>query len=361
MSEETYVDQGSMMDDYFSSNADLVFQDSDDDFDPSESTEAPTNAETAKKKEPTDMPGQDDIEEVEQTEETEKKETTEDIKQPDPFSFTEMGEDGKEIFDPMSAMDFIQRKKEGKSEPEVGFQYEEKPPIQSEQEQAPQVDYEQSVKQVYLAGFDYLDAFLQDGYDYDDAVKLAKQAAQNDLNNYLQEKKISDMENRLRSEFEGKKELAQNISEIEKLRPVSTRNLHEMASEGGYKNIEHFQQALMTPGLGGDAIQYLFNRDNQGKTFKSTEEVAQAMQDWFIKFSADKTALRFLEEITRSRIAIRNLPKIVSEARKTKERVSETNARAKGITPASTINKHRTDTSSREPNLVNQYLGIDEV
>jgi hypothetical protein len=358
--DEQYVDQSSMVDDFLSQE--LVYQDSGESFNPAADNKNAESAEIIDDTEQTETT-EEQTADTEQPEKTEQEAAGVDVE--DPLGFTEKLPDGTERFNPISAMDFIARKTEEGKEPVPGFTFSEPaieaPAPAAQQEQT--VSYEDSLKSLYFAGFDYLESYIRQGYDPATAAQLAKQAADTDLRNHLQEKRMKDMEERLRTEFEEKKTAKQKSDELDALRPESTKNLYEMAKHGGYGSIEKFQQVLMTPGYGGDVINYLFTKDTAGQKFKSVDERAGAMKDWFIKMSADKQALGFLEEVARARYSNKMMPKLISEARKTREKVETSNAKAKGVAPVSVQNKQRNNPANAPKDLLSEFLGsgYDEV
>lgn len=354
-----YVDQDAMTEDFFEGH-ELVFQESGEPAAVIESTNA-KNAETN-----TEV----NFSESENTEEpiinqSNEKNNVENAPA-DPFAFLDTSGESP-VFNPSAAMEFFNA---AQSAPKQEQFSAELPPITPE---APaqngnitetQLSYKESIEILNNRAFDLINEFIKNGADPQTAIYYAKNAVTQELNDHLREKELKDMEARMLSQFEDKKQAKTAEMELMELRPKSTKNLYEVAKHSGYKSVEELQQALTNPAYGGNFLYYQFKTAMGNRVFKSEAERSEALNNWFIKFTSDKQALQFAESYTRSQIFNKQFPEMVKYIRGNAQRAVKENTSAKSMGPVSrqtTVRKNPA-TASKDP--LADYLsggGIDEV
>lgn len=363
MSEENFVDQESMVGDYFGDSEPLVYQDSGEPFGSNTTGHQPPNAQPAKIEE-TEVPKQEEVapeKEASNPEPVQPEKPTETPEKDiidDPFSFMETSENGEPKFNALSALDFLEKKQQSSLEVEAPQVNEE--PEQVQQSNGEEISYEDAVRTNLNTGLDYIQEALNSGYTMDQAYIYAKQQVDMQVKDHLLNKRFQDQEKSFEERLADKKAKLTHEQEMAELKPKSTANLYEMAKKGGYGSIEKLQSALMNPKYGGDMINYMFQRENKGQKYGSKEELASAMNDWFVKFTADKKGLAFLDEVAKSRIMLQRMPEIVEAVRSAKIKTDTSNSHGKSMSTPSVQNIERSQPASQGVS-VEEYYGIDSV
>lgn len=355
------IDQEAMTDDFFSDEHPLVFQQTgepavaptgqpDPNATPAENNQTDTNQPPA--------PAQQPIQQQQPVQPTSTEDpnaqTAETPAIADPFSFMDTAEDGTQSFNALSALDFLERKNGDGAQQSQPFKHEapqvtpaaEKPPVDPN---APaELTHEQQVRMNLNRHGDYMQDALNANHTLEQAYAYAQQKTNEDINSYLHGKEMDDLRSEMDEKYNAGEAAKTHEQEMTEARPKSTANLHEVAKSGGYGTVEQFQQTLMNPAYGGiDAINFLFDMQNPGKQYGSTEELSTAMQDWFVKFTSDKQSLAFLESMVRANITNQRLPEIGQAFRNAKIKVDGENANGKGLHSPSIQQQPRTNLTTQ--------------
>lgn len=285
---------------------------------------------------------------------------------PDPFAFEVTNEDGTKSFDVLSAMDFLETKG---NDAAAGSGLAELPTIADPNAQsaaAPGTDapaQEMSVDELARANVmsypNYMKSFMEQypNATLAEAIGYADRSVNADLTNFSTQNSIKDVESRLRKELMGERDDITKGNELERLKPDSTRNLHEAAKRGGYKDVQHLTSALMNPNYGGKVINHFFAKDSQGKTFANDDERKTAISNWWTRFSADSQNVAILETVTKANIFMANFKEITDSIRQAKVTTDAQNAEGNGMGNTSVQNQTRKDPSSQATDPLSAFFG----
>jgi len=293
--------------------------------------------------------------------------TTEKENVEDPFNFMDTAEDGSKSFNALSAMEFLEGAGQkqptyGEASPRAAEAAQNADPLNPQgAAQEPERSLVELARDNVMSFPNYMQGYIDQGYSIDQAYQYAKQAVENDLTSFETTNRYEEMEKRLEEKFSGKQTERTHQEEMAALTPVSTRNLHEVAKASGLGSVEKLQSALVNPEYGGRAIQHFFQQSIGDTKFESTEAEQQAMNDWFVKFTADRNNLELLADITTARIFKANLPKLTEAIRAGKVGLDNENKRGNGMGNISTQGKTRNNPATQKTNELANFLHVNSL
>ena len=372
MSEE-YVDQSSMVSDFFSDTSNLVYQETGESFNAptnDQNTNQNNNAQTA-------VNPQQQIDNSQQVQPNQQQPTNDQVaneqqvqpQQPtvepgnaqneDPLAFMmDVNSEGQQEFSPLKAMDFLQRKN-NQGEVQQGFTAPEPTVSEPTQPSAEAFSYPDAVRANYNYAFDTMEALMKQGLTLESAFMNARQMAANEANSAIGKYELDRRDEKLREEFAREKTEKTEADELKEASPKSIANLHEMAITQGYGTIDNLRNLLMHKDYGAPIINYLFNKDMGDRKFTSKEELATVMNNWFTKLTADKQALGFVEEIVRAKTFTNNKQRYIDHIRSLQEKQTVSNNHGKSMPGASVQNQNRQPAAPQ--NSIGNMLGLTQV
>lgn len=291
--------------------------------------------ETTEKEEETQKP-------EEKTDKTEKEEG-EGEETEDSFEFVKEGKDGEKVFDAEAALDFSTAKQEKPLETKEPVEA----PVKVEEKKKDEPTYEDNIESNLMAGINLVKQYKDAGYDVDTALLMAERDLKGDIKSHLQDRQFNEKLSKIDEREKGIAEKA----ELAEARPKSSTNINDAVKQGNWGTREKLIKALYTRELGGQFLTKQFERENPDKKFTTTQEYNNALNDWFVKMSADRDSLKMVEMVARASVITRNLPKILEQARNMKIKVEKQNKKA-DVKSDKTINRETTT----EKNELTEWL-----
>jgi len=249
--------------------------------------------------------------------------------QSDPFAFLKSGDDGSEVFDANTALEFLQPKKAPAQsvleQPQQAQQQAQQQPQQPAQQEPSEVEL---VQQNLNRPFEYYKQYRSQGYDADTAVILAQQQVEADVQAFQYDKRFSEME----SKFSAREKQLQEERETVRLEPKAEQNIFNTAKSMNM-SVEQFNQLMFDRRYGGDRLIQFFNAMNPDKAKLKGQELQGALQSWYTRTMSDPGMAEAMAELAQARVYKSLMPKIIQHARQTAQNVGQQNSRARVAAP----------------------------
>ena len=242
------------------------------------------------------------------------------VTEPENFNFMTTNEAGEEIFDEEAAIKFATAPQQAVKEP-VEIPTPAPAVADPLAPVAPEPTYNEAMTSNVMAGFDYLQKYIDMGYDTVMATHYAKAAVEADLQKHFNSREMQSFKDEIRNE----KSAAVEEAEFAKLEPLSRQNINQVVTEGNWGTAQRLQDALFSKDIGGNFLTWMYKVQNPGKTFTSGEEYGKELQKFYTKLTSTHEGAVHLSEYSRSRIFMNNKDKMMGIARTKKQTVDTQN------------------------------------
>jgi hypothetical protein len=230
-----------------------------------------------------------------------------------------------------------------------------KAPWQIELEEEDRIRTESKSK--HITWRNYLQEAMEAGYSGDNAIafadRKADEAADADFRKSFYEFKSKKAEESAKT--------AQEETELKSIEPRSQINLTKTYNElGGVDKFNALVFGVPSPdgkslsgGFGVDILNREFDRDHRGQKLPSDPAQLQTMYEkWYKKFTSNENDLRYLVDVSKSRLQMAMFPQIVNHLRSLNDAGNSQMSQAKQKAPSG-INKQQ----GSQPDALDQYFG----
>lgn len=251
--------------------------------------------------------------------------------------FTKKDDKGNVSFDPEAAMQFLQPLAQSQPQPQQVAPVVQQPQIQPPQMQQPQQaaqqaqppTFEQTVREKLLMAHQIINDLVGKGYTHEQAVQMSQQQIESYLEREFLERRLEGKVTEIEKKLTEKERAISEQRELVELTPKATNNLLSV-SQRYAQNMppDRFRGIMFDPKYGGEFINRMFDAQNPDKVGLTGEPLKNAMNNWFVKFSANEKNLEMLAMVTQAAVQRELMPSIIAHVRGVSQKVTAQNQEA---------------------------------